>query len=107
MCHPEFGRAEESTLVDGPGLEQRFDAAIGAADEKEARAAPELPTGHLYRGASKRCSRGLLRVKGGVPDRPRERRQPEGFGGEAVAPRSRLPTREAQPAGKLCLLFIV
>ena len=33
VCHPQVGGPQESTLVDGPGLKQSLDAAIGTPNQ--------------------------------------------------------------------------
>src|SRR5262245_5726338 len=38
MCHPKIGGPQESTLIHGPGVKQRPDAAIDAGDQEEASA---------------------------------------------------------------------
>jgi len=43
MCHPQFGCPEESTQIDGSGIEQSLHAAIGAGNHQEASAALKLP----------------------------------------------------------------
>src|SRR6266545_3268744 len=107
VCNPQVGGSQEGTLVYSAGLEQTLDAAIGTGKQQEASAPLELPSGDLDRGSSKGRSQSLLPGEGGVPDRPRKRGQPEGLGGQPIAPRSDVPAREAEPSGKLRLLPVV
>src|SRR5919197_3848711 len=53
VCHSQVGGSQESTLVRGPGLQQRRDAPIGAGNQEEASATLKLPPGELDRGSSK------------------------------------------------------
>jgi hypothetical protein len=46
-------------------------------------------------------------VKGGIPDRPRNRRQAQRLGGQPVTACSALASREAKPFGELALSAII
>ena len=63
--------------------------------------------GDLDRGSPKGWSHGLLLGEGGVPDRLREPRQPEGLGRQPITQPLDVPPREAKPSGQLRLLLVV
>jgi hypothetical protein len=105
--HPQVGGLQERTLVQGPGIQQRADAAIGAGHQQEASTPLELSPGTLDRGSPKRRSQRLPVREGGIPDRPRNRRQAQRLGGQPVTACSALASREAKPFGELALSAII